>query len=88
VWLKVAGLELVKHADGHHAIIPKERILSGDIVEMNELRPVTLSVANDCSFSYQFVSSSSVRIYERDDPARNQAGLREALPNLYLSFRR
>ena len=88
VWLNVANLKLVQRPDGHYRIVPAAVVGFGDRILPNDLLPILLQVRDDGRASFQLVpSASSLRIYSRPDPATNEQAFREALPELYKSFR-
>jgi hypothetical protein len=88
VWLNIANLKLVQRADGHYRMVPAKAVGSGDRILPNDLLPILLQIRDDGRVSFQLVPrASSLRIYYRPDPAANEQGFREALPELYKSFR-
>jgi hypothetical protein len=88
VWLNVANLQLVQRAGGHYRIVPTKSVMREDKVLPNELLPASWEVRSDGRVRFALVSGvSHLRIYTRPDPAANEQALREALPELYKSFR-
>ncbi len=88
VWMEIAGRRLVRRADGHFRIIPAGEVKPGDSVLPNDLRPVRLKVHDDGQFVWEATDGpTNFWIYDRGDPRRNEAALREAMPALYESFR-
>lgn len=87
VWMAVSGRVLVRHANGSYQILPATRVSSGDKLLPNRLEPCLLHVSDDGSFTFDLASKpSNFRIYDRQDPRESETALREALPQLYLSF--
>lgn len=88
VWLNVANLQLVQRADGRYKIVPTKSVLREDKVLPNELLSASWNARSDGRVRFQLVPGvSHLRIYARPDPAANEQALREALPELYKSFR-
>jgi hypothetical protein len=73
VWLCATQRRLVRRADGHYRIVPAAAVGPADTVLPNELRPETNG-------------PSACQVYFRGDAEENERALREALPELYLSF--
>ena len=87
-WLAVSGRKLVRRADGHCRIVPGAAVLATDKVLPNELRPCTVRVRDSGGFTFQLTDRpTNFLLYDRRDPAENEKALREALPELYVSFR-
>jgi 8-oxo-dGTP pyrophosphatase MutT (NUDIX family) len=88
VWMEIAGRRLVRRADGHFRIIPAGEVKPGDTVLPNDLRPVRVKVRDDGQFTWEPTQgATNFWMYDRGDPRRNEAALREAMPALYGSFR-
>ena len=88
IWLQVTGRKLVRRADGHYRILPAAEVRPDDAPLPNELRPCRVEVDDDGLFRFKLTDGpSNFTIYDRGDPAKNEAALREALPAQYLSFR-
>jgi pyrimidine-specific ribonucleoside hydrolase len=87
-WMAVAGLKLVRHADGRCRILQEAEVKADDKVLPNELKPCRVKVEPDGRFQFELVSGlSNFSIIDRGDPKENETALREALPELFLSFR-
>jgi pyrimidine-specific ribonucleoside hydrolase len=87
-WMAVAGLRLVRRADGHCRIVPDADVRTDDKVLPNDLKPCRVKVEPDGRFQFEIAPGpSNFTIIDRGDPKENEAALREALPDLYLSFR-
>jgi len=88
VWLQVAGLRLVRRADGSSRIVPTDAVRPDDTVLPNELRPCTLDVRDNGLFNFILTDRpTNFLMYDRGDAVENQRALREALPELYRSFK-
>ncbi len=88
VWIEIARRRLVRRADGYFRIIPAGEVRPGDMVLLNELRPVRIKVRDDGQFAWEPTDGpTNFWMYDRGDPRRNEEALREALPALYESFR-
>ncbi|MCE5268928.1 MAG: hypothetical protein LLG00_13705 [Planctomycetaceae bacterium] len=88
VWMQVADRRLVRRVDGRRRIIPAEEVLPTDRVLPNDLRPCRVTVHDTGDYEFELTEgTTNFWIYDRGDPKANEAALREALPNLYESFR-
>jgi hypothetical protein len=87
-WMAVAGLKLVRRADGHCRIVPAGEVKADDKVLPNELKPCRAKVEPDGRFQFELVPEpSNFSIIDRGEPKENETALREALPEFFLSFR-
>ena len=87
VWMQLASLVLVER-EGHRRIVPENEVLNNDRVCIEQLWPVTLNVADNGLFSFErSEEESSVRLYFRAEPWKQEKLLNEALPLWYKSFR-
>jgi pyrimidine-specific ribonucleoside hydrolase len=87
LWMAVSGRVLVRLPSGNHRIIPAAQVAPQDKVLPNLLEPCILHVSSDATFTIELTKApSNFRIYDRQDPFENQSALREAFPELYLSF--
>lgn len=88
VWAQVAGLRLVQRPGVGGRLVPAAEVRPGDVAVPERLVPCRLRVTDDGQFTWERTSKPTPHaIFQRDDPARSQAALREALPALYESFR-
>lgn len=88
IWMQVADLSLVRHADGQHRIVPTREVVPSDTILPNELKPCRIQARDDGQFEFQLTdAASNFRIYYRGDPLANQRALQEAWPEWYRSFR-
>lgn len=89
VWAQVSGRCLVRSSSGGRArLVPKSELLPEDVVLPGELRPCTVRVEESGAFQFAYTEeNTNFMIYERGDAAANEAAMREALPDLYRSFR-
>ena len=87
VWLNVSGRRLVLRRDDFFDIVAKGELEPGDAILPNSLIPCSVKVGPDGRFHWERTSEpTSFRMYDRKDPALNERALRQALPNLYISF--
>ncbi|MCX8092282.1 MAG: hypothetical protein N3I86_15330 [Verrucomicrobiae bacterium] len=88
VWLNVARRKLVRRADGSHRIVTAREVRASDLVLPNELRPCRVAVRDNGELSFELTGKpTNFLIYDRGDPKRNEAALREALPAWYVAIR-
>jgi len=88
VWICVTGRKLVRRADGTHRIVLASEVQPTDRVLPNELRSCEVRVRDDGISEFHATQrSTNFSVYYRGDPRENEAALREALPDLYLSFK-
>ncbi|WCJ59210.1 hypothetical protein NXS98_16050 [Fontisphaera persica] len=88
VWLNVARRKLVRRADGSHRMVPAAEVRPDDTVLPNELRPCRVEVKENGHYRFMPTTEpTNFLIYDRGDPQRNEAALREALPAWYLSIK-
>ena len=88
LWMEVSNRRLVQHNDGSYAIVAADRVLPTDTLLVNQLLPVSLTVADDGTFTFsRATSKTNFRLYDRGDPHLNERALQQALPQLYLSYR-
>ncbi|XID93041.1 nucleoside hydrolase [Paenibacillaceae bacterium WGS1546] len=91
VWMEAANRKLVRRENSDCRIVPATEVLPGDEVLPGGLKPCSVSVYPDGSYTFEPVEDrreTGFWIYDRgDDPYANEAALREALPALYVSFR-
>lgn len=88
VWMELSGRKLVKRADGSYGIIPEDQMDNMDIVLKNELLPCKIDVDDKGLFKFELTGeTTNFSIYYRDNPVKNEIALREALANIYSSFR-
>jgi hypothetical protein len=86
--MEVSNRRLVQHNDGSYAIVAADRVLPTDTLLVNQLLPVSLTVADDGTFTFsRATSKTNFRLYDRGDPHLNERALQQALPQLYLSYR-
>lgn len=87
VWICATGRRLVRRADGHYRIVPAAEVNPTDTILPNELHPCTVEVQDDGIYRFvQTNAPSHFQIYFRGAAQENERALREALPELYLSF--
>ncbi len=88
VWLEVTKRILVQRADGSYQIIlPTERKASDRLVSGNFI-PIKFKPFPDGNFEIDQTSDDTPhRIFYRPNPEEHQQALRQALPQLYKSFR-
>lgn len=87
IWMAVSDRKLVRHSDGTHEIVPARSIHPDDSVLKNDSVPCHMEIRDDANFLCTPTSHpTNFRLYDRGDPAVNQAALQEALPRLYKSF--
>jgi hypothetical protein len=73
---------------GHYRIVPASQMKPADTNLPNDLRACRVEV--NASGIYSFVETNAPapwRTYDRGDPEENERALREAMPELYLSFK-
>ncbi len=86
VWMQVASLVLVER-DGVGMIVRKDNVLSGDKVFQEGMIPVLLDVKDNGLFHFeQCEGASSVQIYYRTCPQKQEELLNDAFPLWYNSF--
>ena len=86
VWMQVASLVLVER-DGVGMIVRKDNVLSGDKVFQEGMIPVLLDVKDNGLFHFkQCEGDSSIRLYYRTCPQKQQELLNSAFPLWYNSF--
>ncbi|BDI32534.1 hypothetical protein CCAX7_45850 [Capsulimonas corticalis] len=87
LWLDATGSKLVERGDGSYRIVSAHDALPTDREIRQELLPCAVSVREDGGYRFTRTDQPShFQMYFRDDPARHQTALREALPALYNSF--
>ena len=87
VWMQVASLVLVGR-EGVGRIVPEGEVLDDDLVCPEQLWPVRLEVADNGLFRFERCDdASSVRMYFRMEPWKQERLLNEAFPVWYGSFR-
>ena len=87
VWMQVASLVLVER-EGVGRIVPEGEVLDDDLVCPEQLWPVRMEVADNGVFSFERCEDgSSVRMYFRMEPWKQERLLNEAFPVWYGSFR-
>lgn len=87
VWMQVASLVLVER-EGVGRIVPEGEVLDDDLVCPEQLWPVRLEVADNGLFRFERCDdASSVRMYFRMEPWKQERLLNEAFPVWYGSFR-
>lgn len=87
VWLNLASLVLVER-DGCGLIVPQNEVLANDLVSPDQLWPVKLNVADNGLFSFERCDGdSSVLLYFRAEPWKQEMLLNQAFPKWYSSFR-
>lgn len=88
VWLEVTRRLLVQRADGsYHIILPAERKASDRLVSRSFI-PVKFKPFPDGNFEIDRTSTDTPhRIFYRPNPEEHQQALRQALPDLYKSFK-
>lgn len=87
VWLNLASLVLVER-DGSGLIVPQNEVLANDLVSPDQLWPVKLNVADNGLFSFERCDGdSSVLLYFRAEPWKQELLLNQAFPKWYSSFR-
>lgn len=88
VWLKLSGRELVKRQDGKYKIVCRCQLEESDVILKNQLLPCRLHVKDDGLFKFELTDeSTNFSIYYREDPKENEIALREALADIYTSFK-
>ena len=87
VWMQVASLVLVER-EGVGRIVPEGEVLDDDLVSPDQLWPVKLNVADNGLFSFERCDGdSSVLLYFRAEPWKQEMLLNQAFPIWYSSFR-
>jgi pyrimidine-specific ribonucleoside hydrolase len=87
VWATIAGRALASRGGGPFRLVPQGEVAPGDTVLPNDLVPVHIRVSPDGTFTWRRTKGhTNVFLYDRGDPLRNEAALREAFPALYTSF--
>lgn len=87
VWMQVASLVLVER-EGVGRIVPEGEVRDDDLVCPEQLWPVSLEVADNGLFRFERSDEdSSVRMYFRMEPWKQEKLLNEAFPAWYGSFR-
>lgn len=88
VWLEVSKRILVQRADGSYRIIPQSEKKVSDRPVATALVPVKLKPKDDGNFEVDFEADEKPhKIFYRRDPEEHQRAMREALPELYKTFR-
>ncbi len=88
VWIKLTDRELVRKAAGKYKIVCRNTLKDSDVVLMNQLLPCKIQVKDDGSMKFELTDeSTNFSIYYREDPEENEIALREALADLYSSFK-
>lgn len=88
VWAQISNRSLVRRANGHYRLIPKDEVLPTDQVLQNELKGCKVEVRSDGRFDFALTDEpTNFKIYTRGNPQENQKALQEALPHLYMSFK-
>ena len=86
VWMQVASLVLVEH-DGEGYIVPQSEVKDTDRVCVEQLWPVRLEVKDNGLFRFERCDgNSSVHMYFRMEPLRQEELLNMAFPRWYGSF--
>ncbi len=71
-----------------YAILPLAELTSKDFILPGRMEPCLLNVSGNGMFTFTLTNKkTNFRIYDREDPRRNEDALREALPELYRTFR-
>jgi len=88
VWAQVADRRIARRADGTHRLMPASEVTARDTVLPNELRPCKVRVDHNAVMAWEPTDDPTrFFMYDRGNPHENERALREALPELYLSFR-
>lgn len=87
VWMNLASLVLVER-DGRGLIVPEKEVLSSDLVSPDQLWPVSLNVEDNGLFRFERCEGdSTVKLYFRAEPWKQEMLLNQAFPLWYNSFR-
>lgn len=87
VWMEITERKLVKRKDGKYKIIPCQKLLPDDVIIESKLLPCKFNVNDQGLFTFRLVEESNSKIYYRKNPIENEIALREALADLYTSFK-
>ncbi|MGC8739207.1 MAG: hypothetical protein ACP5UA_11265 [Candidatus Hydrogenedens sp.] len=88
VWLEVSKRLLVQRADGNYQIILATERKASDRIISPSFIPVHLKPFPDGNFEIEQTDEGTPhRLFFRSDPEEHQKALRQALPELYKSFR-
>lgn len=88
VWQQVSKRKLVKRNGEEAHILPLKEIKESDVVFDESLRPCKVKVDRSGLFSSEYTNeNTNFSIYYRENPEQNEVWLKEALPNLYRSFK-
>lgn len=86
-WMLVSDSLLVRHADGSHEIVAREKVGTGDEVIQNEQVPCRVSTHESGLYTFELTDEpGTTTVFRRGDPYAYERALREALPRLYCSF--
>lgn len=88
LWMQVTNRLLVQRADHTCRIVPEDEILASDTVFSEGAIPCHIEVQESGVFSFTPADEDTTNIflYERDEPEKMEAALRQALPALYQQF--
>lgn len=87
VWMQVASMVLVER-EGEGRIVPQDEVLDSDRVCIEQLWPVKLEVKDNGLFRFERCDgNSSVHMYFRMEPLRQEKLLNMAFPRWYGSFK-
>ncbi len=87
IWINASQRELVYTQAKQYEIIPRNKIKQGEKIIPYEMRPCKLEVRDDGRFQFEYVKSSNIAIYFREDPELNEKALQQAVPLLFSSYK-
>ncbi len=88
LWMNIAGRRLVQSPSGNVTLKPENDIEKEDFVFGEGLSKCDIRVLPSGIFSYRENIKGLFYIYHRDNPARYQDLMNQALPSFYTSFLR
>lgn len=86
VWSRVARRALVSVPGGGYRLLPAGGTSNAGDALPNELVPCRVGVRDDGQLTYEPDRNARKWMYDRGDARRNEAALRQALPELYTGF--
>jgi hypothetical protein len=88
LWLQVSKHKLIERGRGNYKIVPQRKVQLGDKILSGRLQKCLINVRDDGRFTFKTTNKqSNFQIYYRSKPKLNQKAFRQALPNLYQSFK-
>lgn len=87
-WLEVSKRKLVKKEDSTYRMVTENEIKSTDIVLCNKQLPCSITIDDYGLFNFKLTDEkTNFSIYYREQPEDNEHALREALADIYQSFK-